>query len=450
MNIAKRAYLYLFRKTGKTLSLLAFLLVMATMMLTCISIQSATQDASANVRKALRGSFTVNAKLLENGLTEDVLQQILSLNGLSGAHTLRSYTQVDFYDSLGNVLEIETEGAASVPEGYEHAGKLVANSNSESDTYFTEAGFELTEGAPITAEQENVVLLHEDFARRNNLSIGDTLMLGSIGNTTRRMEATVQGIFTHTREQNAIGVAPSYDLYENVVFTDILTGSYLIFGTDGRNCQYGDFFVYDPETLVEVIAAVKEIPGVAWDDCVITKYDKDYQNAKAALEALQNIVFVAMGIIMVVCFIVLSLLLIFRIRNRVHEMGVLLAMGISKKAIVMQQLFEVLTIAALALLLSFATSSYVAQQVGNSLLSQTTGAKYEVVNLAGHEAQDNAVMDEIETPPDMSLPEIDVSITAADYLAVWCVGILLCTVSTILAMIPVLRMEPKKVLSQMS
>ena len=450
MNIAKRAYLYLFRKTGKTLSLLALLLVMATMMITCISIQSATQDASANVRKALMGSFTINAKMLKNGLTEDVLQQILSLNGLSGDYILRSYTQAAFYDRFGNMLEIKTEGASSVPEGYEHAGKVVANSNSERDTYFTEAGFELTQGTPITSEQERVILLHEDFARRNNLSIGDIVMLGDIENTTQRIEATVQGFFTNTKEQDAIGIAPSYDLYENVVFTDILTVSCLIFETGSRNCQYGDFYVNDPEALGEIMGSVKEIHGVAWDDCVITKYDKDYQNAKAALEALQNIVFVAMVIIIVVCFIVLSLLLIFRIRNRVHEMGVLLAMGVSKKEIVMQQLLEVLTIAAIALLLSFAASSFAAQQVGNSLLSQTTSAKYEVVNLLGREMNDNAAMGETATSPDTNLPEIDVSITAADYFAVWCVSILLCSVSTTLAILPVLRMKPKNILSQMS
>ena len=37
MNLVKRACLYLVRKKGKTVTLLAFLLVMATLMLTCLS-----------------------------------------------------------------------------------------------------------------------------------------------------------------------------------------------------------------------------------------------------------------------------------------------------------------------------------------------------------------------------------------------------------------------------
>ena len=50
MNLCKRACLYSIRKKGKTLTLLAFLLVMATLMLTCLSIQSATETANANIK----------------------------------------------------------------------------------------------------------------------------------------------------------------------------------------------------------------------------------------------------------------------------------------------------------------------------------------------------------------------------------------------------------------
>ena len=61
MNLCKRACLYSIRKKGKSLTLLAFLLVMATLMLTCLSIQSATETANANIKKALLGYFTINA-----------------------------------------------------------------------------------------------------------------------------------------------------------------------------------------------------------------------------------------------------------------------------------------------------------------------------------------------------------------------------------------------------
>ena len=141
MDLLKRVCLYLVRKKGKTATLLAFLLVMATLVLTCFSIQSATITANTNIKKALLGYFTINAKHLDTGITESVRNQMLSIDGLSGNYILRSYSYANYYDTDGKLLEISTEGAAQTPTEYKNAGKIVASSNSENDSYFTEGGF---------------------------------------------------------------------------------------------------------------------------------------------------------------------------------------------------------------------------------------------------------------------------------------------------------------------
>ena len=294
MDLLKRVCLYLVRKKGKTATLLAFLLVMATLVLTCFSIQSATITANTNIKKALLGYFTINAKHLDTGITESVLNQILSIDGLSGNYILRSYSYANYYDTDGKLLEISTEGAAQTPAEYENAGKIVASSNSENDSYFTEGGFKLTEGKAITSENGNAVLIHEKFAERNGLTIGDTIQLSDVTDKNRVTDVTVAGIFTSTKEQDAIGTAPSCDLYDNIVFTDLATASYLLYGTeDETNIQFGDFHVNDPEELDHIMEQVQEINGVDWNSCTLTCYDKDYQNAKKSLEGLQNIVFIA-------------------------------------------------------------------------------------------------------------------------------------------------------------
>lgn len=216
MNLWKRACLYSLRKKGKTVTLLSFLLVMATLMLTCLSIRSATETANANIKKALMGYFTINAK-----------------------------------------------GAAQVPEGYENAGKIVANSNSQDDSYFTDGGFELTDGNPITTEGGNNVLVHEKFAQRNGLAVGGTMLLGNVTDGSHMISVTVAGIFTNTKVQDSIGIAPSYDLYDNIVFTDLATASFLLYGVEGEtSAQYGDFYVNDPDELERIMAELQEIKGV--------------------------------------------------------------------------------------------------------------------------------------------------------------------------------------------
>ena len=445
MNLWKRACLYFIRKKGKTITLLAFLLVMATMMLTCLSIQTAAETANANIKKALMGYFTINAKRLESGIPEDTVNRILAIDGLSGKYTLRSYSYANYYDADGNPLEINTEGAAQVPEGYENAGKIVANFNSQEDSYFTDGGFELAEGNAITAASRNEVLVHEKFAQRNGLAVGEPMLMGSVEDRNRTILVTVAGIFRNTKEQDSIGIAPSYDLYDNIVFTDLPTASFLLYGTNSKtSVQYGDFYVNDPDEINRIMSKAQELPGVDWESCTLTCYDNDYQNAKESLKGLQNIVFIAIAVVSVICFLVLALFLTLRLRGRVHETGVYLALGISKSSVLMQYLLEVFLAAALALLLSYGTSSAISNQIGSRLLSQVTTETYETVNLTGN-------TENVEEPTvDSGLSEIKVTVSARDFLIVGAFGIVLCIVSTALAAYPIMKMKPKNILSQMS
>ena len=445
MDLLKRVYLYLVRKKGKTATLLAFLLVMATLVLTCFSIQSATITANTNIKKALLGYFTINAKHLDTGITESVRNQILSIDGLSGNYILRSYSYANYYDTDGKLLEISTEGAAQTPAEYENAGKIVASSNSENDSYFTEGGFMLTEGKAITSENGNAVLIHEKFAERNGLTIGDTIQLSDVTDKNRVTDVTVAGIFTSTKEQDAIGTAPSCDLYDNIVFTDLATASYLLYGTeDETNIQFGDFHVNDPEELDRIMEQVQEINGVDWNSCTLTCYDKDYQNAKKSLEGLQNIVFIAIAVVSAICFLVLALFMTLQLRSRIHETGIYLAMGISKGAVLLQYLLEVFIVAAIALLLSYGASAAISNQIGSRLLSQVTAETYETVDLT-----QNAETAKQPTE-DLGLSEIIVEISATDYVIVWAFGLMICLVSTALAAYPIMKMKPKNILSQMS
>lgn len=445
MNLLKRACLYLVRKKGKTATLFAFFLVMATLMLTCLSVQSATETANANMKKALMGYFTINAKQVDTGLTEDVRNQILSTDGLSGNYTLRSYTYAGYYDVDGNPLMINTEDAVQIPEGYENAGKIVANTESENDSYFTDGGFELTEGNAITSKSKNTVLLHEKFAQRNGLSVGDVMQLIGVTDGSRTIDVTVAGIFTNTKEQNSIGIAPSYDLYDNIVFTDLTTASYLLYGrSDETSVQYGDFYVNDPDKLDDIMAEVQEIDGINWNNCTLTRYDNDYQNAKESLLGLQNIVFIAIAVAAVICFLVLILFLTLRLRGRIHETGIYLAIGIPKGAVLMQYLLEVLIVAVTALLLAYGTSQTISEQVGSRMLSQVTMEAYETIDLTG-EAEGLE-----QSTENLGLSEIVVKVSAKDYATVCGFGLVLCLLSTTFAAYPIMKMRPKNILSQLS
>ena len=272
------------------------------------------------------------------------------------------------------------------------------------------------------------------------------MRLSNVENENRAVDVTVAGIFTNTKEQDSVGIAPSYDLYDNIVFADLSTVSYLLYGTEGKtSVQYGDFYVNDPDELDRIMSEVKEIEGVNWNDCTLTRYDNDYQNAKESLTGLQNIVFIAIAVVSVICFLVLALFLTLRLRGRVHETGVYLAMGISKGAVLTQYLLEVLIVAVIALLISYGASSAISDQIGSRLLSQVTVETYGTVELT--DTEENKAQSSTE---DLGLSEIVVAVSAEDYAIVWGFGLVLCLASTALAAYPIMKMKPKNILSQMS
>ena len=59
MSIFKRAFLYVTRKRGKTILLFAILLIMATFVLTGLSIWKASEAAQLDLRQSLGGKFDV-------------------------------------------------------------------------------------------------------------------------------------------------------------------------------------------------------------------------------------------------------------------------------------------------------------------------------------------------------------------------------------------------------
>lgn len=144
-----------------------------------------------------------------------------------------------------------------------------------------------------------------------------------------------------------------------------------------------------------------------------------------------------------ICFLVLSLFLTLRLRGRIHETGVYLALGLSKGSVLAQYLLEVLLVAVVAMTLSFGTSMTISHHIGSSLLSQVTTETYETVDLTGDAGNEE------EPAEDLGLSEIEVAVSARDYVTVWGFGVVLCIASTALAACSIMKMKPKDILSQM-
>lgn len=416
MSFLKRAYLYTTRKKIRTGLLFSIILIISTLLIVCFSINSSTDIASANVRKSLKSGFTINAKTLNDGLNNNDIEKILNIDGLTEDYNLRSYTTTYYKNEENEKLKTRDDTGIKV---YDNAGRVVSDLFSEKDTYFTDEGFKFIEGEPITPDTKYSALIHEEFAKENNLGIGDSIILENIEGNEVSVKVKIIGIFTSTRKSNSESYMDTTNLFENIIFTDLQTSSELIYESDNLKYQYGDFIVEDPQNLDKIIDEVKEIDSVEWDKCKITKDDSTYQNVKESLESLQSIVSVAITVIFVISIVLIILILNLWTKHRVYEIGVLLSIGINKLDIIKQQIVEIFMVSIPAFLFSFITSSIVNQMVSSKLIEDISNS-------------------------------IKVTVNISDWLIVSILGLLIIIVATILSIIQITRIKPRDIFSEVN
>lgn len=450
MNWIRRAVLYNARKKGKTLLLFLLLLVIGMLLLTCFSIQRATKTAALNVRQSLKGAFTIGAGASGGQLTEEVLQTIRQLPGITG-YNGRSASYAEYLHEDGTPLQIRTEGAFQVVEGFEHAGKVVADSFTEKDAFFTEEGFEIEEGSPVTEGGKYAAVIHHWLAEENDLQIGDTILLSlneqmvsddvmtGKGIAGKSVRAEITGIFESTELQED-ELLLSHVLYENTIFIDARSYSELFPEGGDVYFESADFQVDDPEKLDALIHKIQELEGVSWDQCTFTKHAVDYENARKSLEALEQIVVI---LSLAVSAALLLLILAMWMRGRVHETGVYLAMGIGRWNILLQHLTEVCLTAVCAFAVAAVCSRSIAGLAGEYLLKQAAAPEYEAARLSGNEQTE-------QTEDPVELTQIQVRVNGQDILFVYGAGTVLIIFSVTAAGIPVLRLKPKEILTKMN
>ena len=457
MNCMRRALLHNVRKKGKTCLLFSILLVIGIMLLACISIQRAAQTAALNVRQSLKGAFSIDAKATDGQLTDEVIQDILKLPGII-SYNGRSASYAEYLHEDGTPLEVMTEGAFQVVEGFEHAGKVVADSFSEKDELFTEGGFELLSRAPVAEGEHHTAVIHRQLAEKNNLQIGDIILLrlnsqmlsddvmNAEGTADKTIPVKISGIFESTEPQEGTALL-SHVFYQNTVFIDHQSYSELFPQNDSVYCESAEFQADDPETLDELIGQIKKIDGVAWEKCVFIKHAADYERARDSLCALEQIMFVLTLVTLGVSAGLLILIFALWVRSRVHETGVYTAMGIRKGNVLLQQIIEACMTAVCAFAAAVIVSGGAARAAGEHMLRQTAVPEYEAEKVAGvgQAEQMQGQQEDI-----VELTQIQIHVSAQDILLLYGAGILVIILSVTASAVPVLQLKPKEILTKMN
>lgn len=469
MSSVKRAFLYITRKRGKTFLLFVILLIMATFVLTGLSIWKAAEAAQSDLRQSLGAKFEVavdwsdeNPYMVrepvdgpqhDGDAKQSVNYLMYSTKQLTPGHVneIKQIEGIKYCNASTEVLSSFEEvslfpGKIPIDEAFRKLTKVLGVWGTQDQELFTSGALSLTGGRHITADDTCKALISQDLAEKNGLNIGDFLTTQS----TKGKEVKIQivGLFAPSKIEGVEEMVTSYDKIQNRIFADLNTAIQIEDSPAIQGFSAINVTVDDPQNMEQIIFKVKELPSIDWDAFAVHVDNETYLKAVQPLTALNELVVILLTVIIAVSAIILALILTLWTKTRIHEIGVFLSVGIKKSAIIGQYLMEIFLIAVLAFGLSFFTSNAIAGQIGDRLLAQSAQAEPQQ-GKAAIEASGAAVVggDEALTAPNTG---IQVSVGLGNLAELYLIGFAVIIVSVGVSSITVMRLKPREILSKMS
>ena len=437
-----RTLLYIRRKKGKSFTLFMLIFLISTFITTSLALMYTTNQVSRFMRESVDGRIEISQipreQLGEEGdvewafdlpLSEANITRIMTISGIAG------YNAVNRGLATGSNLTFRQGMHSSESD---HMGMIQGVHDSSLLSGFREDRLSLTQGRHIAPDDEFVVMISETLARENNLTIGDTVALqpakigfneeGKVENimdeTALSIEVKIIGIFAEEEQQMDSAWSSAAGIVANQLFSDhsLMTSLEL---TNPSEYEAVTFRVSDPSVLPRIVDEISQIEELDWDYFLMQHDDGDYMRISGDLQTIQNLIFILLIAIGIVSAIILTLILILRMRGRLHEVGILLSVGVPKKHIWGGFLLEITIIAMMSFIISYMSASLMVTTLNQGLLADLPA----LTELGEQQFQT------------MSL-----GMYGLVYLLILLVVLLTAYLSTLLT----IRLKPKQILSKMS
>lgn len=453
MNFTQRAMLYISRKKGKTISLFLVVFVVAVFLISCFGILNASERLRGDIRTSLGAAFYIRAGtevlMNENGETEVKENNIhidqKEIDEIMQTGEIKYYNPINYGFAKSDVIQF-VPGDKHTEEN--NMGKVTALRFSVLASNFTDETAVLVEGKHITEADNGKILISEQLANANHLSVGDTLTLthARLGETggayideipvkTAYVQVEVSGIYKLNIEDNAI--KPTAGIAENEIYASLNVLNKLHESEAGIYTGEVDFYITDPAKLENITRNVQLLQSIDWTTHFIRTNDFQYSKIADQLSSHSDLVKILLAFVSIVSTAFLTLLLTMRMRSRMQEAGILLAAGVSKGQIMAGFLLEVLSVTIIALILSYIASLCVTGFLGHSLFGELQP------NLLNAETITAGIGDSLQIENYLKLSFIET-------LLIYFCQLVVIAVSTLASSIMIMRLKPKEILSKMS
>lgn len=481
MYLFNRAFAYIKKQKAKTALLLVLFVIIANIVLAGLSIQNATEVAKILTRQEIGADviYATNTSKInldyKSGLLDENTDRttltglpfVSNANQLLGSEFIETYDYVSSYEATSLTLTpyvytsstttTSTGGGASkvVLGTYEESGDVSFRTFSrEVPTDFSDEQVVLLEGRYATQEEIDsgafVAIIEQTLADLNGLKVGDVIALTPTmeGYNTQAYDYKVIGIYQSNEivDERTSSMVSSSLLVQNRIYTPFNT--YVSIGYDQTKLDTvlldkAVITLNDPANIEAYMASVDGKIDLVYG--TVSANDAVYEELAGPIESLGELSGILVWIVVIAGASILSLITALTINQRKNEIGILLAIGESKLAIVSQFIVEVVTIALIAFLLSTFTGKTIGQTISASTLASFETAEEEtaVVSSGGGGGKNASTVTVEEIAP----VELKVELSALVLGEFFAAGILISIISVAIPALYVTRFNPKQILT---
>lgn len=392
MNTLSRTIKYLTRKKSKSILLLLVFLVVNVMLLSTNAMIHSLENTKDEIKQNTKSKFIVNIVDEKYPITNTVIDELQKLEN------------INFINKRSNALMSIDNIKAVNDTTNKNQINVIAYDDLSKDSLFEEGKYKLTKGA-INDVNENGIIINHIFAELNSLKLGDTLKIDE------GVLAKIVGIFESNDEEKQPDIIASKDRIENQIFIN-----QELMNKINENQTYTEVYVYvsNPDLIQKMQNEVSQI----CKDYDVTNTNTLYQQIKIPLDQVQRVATLIQIITIITSCVITTLLLSMWIRARYKEMAVMISLGTSKFQIYFQTFLE----------------SFILLVISSILASVFTFGFIDTLK---------------SFMPTVENISVQLNISFSDITTQLMIGTITIVIALFIAQIPILKTNPKEILSKM-
>ena len=364
----KNAIAYITRKRNQTLIIFIILTIVLSCLYSCLTIMKSSNEIEKTLYESSNSSISITKK---DG-------KYFNVNQFKDIEKIKEVEKIIIqYDGLAKLKDAKVVSGEQrinredLSDEFKNVVSFEATNNTKRNILFSSRVFTIKEGKNIEENDKNSIIVHEEFAKQNNLKLGDEVDLELLdlekSEEIKSHKFKIIGIFSGKKQETYTGL--SSDFSENMVFVDYSTSQEIL--NKSENNKIANKILMYSGSAESTDLALNKLKELKIDESkfFVEKDSNAFEESLESVSGIKHIIKIMTYSIMLGGMVVLLLILILWLRERIYEIGIFLSIGISKIQIIMQFIFELLFISIPSIISSLFLGNVLIKVIAGGLIN---------------------------------------------------------------------------------